>query len=283
MFGQINRKEPGENIVDEMSSFDLPAFPQVLWHVLELLRDPESSLIDIGNTISLDPGLSVKLLSTVNSAAFGLRQKVSTPQHAVSLLGRLQVECLVLGLATQRMLPDQATEGFHPEEYWRGASMRATLARCLAEGVCPDEAGFNFTAGLLQNMAVPLLAHHGPNEYGETLMASKSGNESLEDLEQEQFGWTHADVGAAMGSRWSFPEQLTDNITDHHTEPSAGDVISGPSRLVAQMSDMGSPEEFEKLLEQMHQIYGVTSDSVKAAFESALAEANELARILLSK
>ena len=283
MLGLLKKNDAGGEVAEELSNFDLPPFPQVLWHVLELLRDPESSLISIGETIALDPGLTVKLLSTVNSAAFGLRQKVSSPNHAVSLLGRHQVECLVLGLATQRLLPDQSTQGFKPDEYWKGAAMRATLARSLAEGVCPNEAGFNFTAGLLQNMAIPILAHHGPEEYGETLQAAQSGNEDLENLEHEQYGWTHAEVGAAMGKRWSFPEELTANITDHHSSPTAGDSISGPSRLVAQISDLGSKEEFERLLSQMHEIYGVSSDVVNTAFDQALEEANELARILLSK
>ena len=52
-----------------------------------------------------DPGLNVKVLKTVNSAAFGLSTRVSNLHHAVTLLGRSRLETIVLPQAVNNILP----------------------------------------------------------------------------------------------------------------------------------------------------------------------------------
>ena len=62
--------------------------------LLKLMRllneDPELAVIE--ETIRRDPGLTYKLLCLVNSVGIGLRMKIDTIGHAITLLGRQQIK-----------------------------------------------------------------------------------------------------------------------------------------------------------------------------------------------
>ena len=279
MLSFLRRTDPHKAFADALAGKELPAFPALLWDVLERLRDPHSSLDGTAERISMDPGLSVKLLRTVNSAAYGLRSCVHSVSHAVALLGRRHVESIVLALAVQKALPEGPHQSFDATDYWRGASARATVARHVAQLVCPRQAGFNFTAALLQDMAVPLLAHHGPKNYTELLTAAREDGEDLLSLERAEFGWNHALVGAWMGGRWEFPDDLVLAITDHHEAPCPTSTDYAPARIVAGLEEVEG--DLDWLVSTMQDSFEVAPDVVRHAIQTARTEADDLARIIL--
>ena len=69
--------------------------------MLAMLRDPESSMTDIAEQLQVDPGMHVKVLKTVNAAAFGLITRVTNLQHAAKLLGRSRLEAIILSHAVR--------------------------------------------------------------------------------------------------------------------------------------------------------------------------------------
>ena len=56
------------------------------------------SMREVAGLIAQDVGMSAGILKLVNSAFFGLRVHVSSPAHAVNLLGLEIVKALVLGV-----------------------------------------------------------------------------------------------------------------------------------------------------------------------------------------
>ena len=81
-------KKDGQELRDLLNGYQLPSFSAAVINVLGLLREPEASMNDIAKQLEIDPGMHVKVLTTVNSAAFGLSTKVANIPHAASLLGR---------------------------------------------------------------------------------------------------------------------------------------------------------------------------------------------------
>ena len=82
---------------DIVSSIDtLPSLPSVYVKLQKKIREPEASLDDIGEIISQDIAMTAKILQLVNSAFFGLYQKVESPARAVKLLGLDTIKALVL-------------------------------------------------------------------------------------------------------------------------------------------------------------------------------------------
>ena len=91
--------------------------------------------------------------------AFALRHKVRGVHHAVSLLGRSQLESMLISMAVRDTLPNSAKRGFEPRRFWTTSARRACTAAALADRIDPSTRSESFTASLLQDMAVPVLSH----------------------------------------------------------------------------------------------------------------------------
>jgi HD-like signal output (HDOD) protein len=72
-----------------------------------------------------------------------------------------------------------------------------------------------FAAALLQDMAVPLLAKELPTRYQSLFESRNDGTVRLSQLEEEEFGWTHAEAGATMARGWKLPESFASMIENH--------------------------------------------------------------------
>ena len=200
MFKMFTRKkaDPREELRDLLGGYEVPSMPSTAIKLLGLLRDPDVPMAEVASAVEMDPGLTVKILQLINSAAFGLLSEVSNLQHAVSLLGRSRLESLVLAFTAADRIP-ASVDCIQSRQFWGAAARRATLARVLAQHLHAATQAEAFTAGLLQDIAVPLLASKDPEIYSELL--SKWHEESdlhLDDLERERFGHDHATVGALM-------------------------------------------------------------------------------------
>ena len=99
---------------------------------------------------------------------------------------------------------------------WQDSLRRGLFSRELAKRLKLKDAEEVFTAALLQDMAIPLLAKELPEEYAELFENRAEGRVRLSDLEQEQFGWTHGEAAAIMASGWSLPNSFTRLLTSHN-------------------------------------------------------------------
>ena len=170
---------------------------------------------EIVERLMADPGLTVRILRTVNSAAFGLRHESTNLEHAINLLGRSRIESLVLTAAVSDSLPSPG--GIDTAGFWNTSARRACLARHLAKSLHPSQETEVFTAALLQDMAVPVLAESFPDRYAALYERSMiDDSPTLQELEQEAFGYDHARAGAMMAETWDLPESLITAIADHH-------------------------------------------------------------------
>lgn len=262
---------------------ELPNFPSLTLKVLEVLRDPEVDFEDVAEAIQWDPRLVLKLLSTVNSAAFAPKAKIDSVAHAVSYLGRAQLESLVIAVAVKGALPSQSTRGFEPSTFWLAAARRAALARAFSSKIHPAKTGEAFTAGLLLDLAVPAMAAGLGEAYGDILEASaESDAESLIVLERSLLQTTHAEVGGLLAASWGLPESLGSAIADHHT---GGAQLLPAVRLVAGLRETvsgteGMRSQDEAVLEQAREEFGLQPDWTVCAIEASLTEAADLQRRL---
>jgi len=266
-------------LTDILDRAVLPSFPAAVMCVLEKIRDEDSSLTQIADAVQCDPGLTVRILKTVNSASFGARRAIENVSHAVSFLGRSQLESLVLALAVKGALPRQDVRGFESSRFWTSAAQRATLARRFAAELHPADQGDCFSIGLLQDMAVPILATTAPDEYGPVLEEWHGVGESeLDRLEQEAFGWTHGEVGLRLADRWALPTKLADGIANHHGRGSA--AFAPSIHLVSFLRETAPDAGVEVLIEEGRSHYGLEADWMIETVIQACEEAYDLAELL---
>jgi HD-like signal output (HDOD) protein len=278
MFGFFKRKkvDPKKVLADTLGDMDLPSFSAGTMEALRLLRDPASNSDTIARSIEGNPGVVVGVIRMVNSAAYGLRQKVDRVSHAINLLGRSRIESVVVALAVKGGL-DRAAKG-SPKGFWREAAARAAFARSLAELLHPQTQSESFVAGLLQDMAVPLLVRARPEDYAPLLDEwARTKKDELADVEQKEFGWDHSEVGACVAAHWQLPPILTDAIGGHHE----GQGLVPPAvHLVSYLQGALGEGDVEPLVDAATAQYNVPADRVIRIIAESQERANDLARLL---
>ena len=264
-----------------LKGVEAPTFPSSTLRILQQLRDPATEVAEIATCLEGDPGLVVRVLRTVNTSAYGPANPIGDVHHAVNYMGRAQLEQIVLALAVRDALPAGEARGFDSARFWRVSSKRAALARLLGSRLHPARAGEGFTGGLLQDMAVPVLAHAREAEYGPILEAwHGDGSEPLDRLERQALGWTHADVGGLLGKHWELPGDLTNQIFRHHKSDVGDDELLPALRLVALLGENPADDGVEALTETARADYGLEPDWIGTALGQAEAQAGELSQRL---
>jgi putative nucleotidyltransferase with HDIG domain len=209
-----------ESVVQKVK--DLAALPQVVHQIIQLTNNPNASAKDLERLISIDQGMSTRVLNTVNSAYYGFSRKIASIKDAVVLLGFKAVRNLAMTVSVFDLFVGKTDrQNLRRGKWWRHSIDTALCARLIASqvaGVSPDEA---YTAGLLHDIGKPLLDRHGgaPYEQVEDLLA-----QGMPELlaEQRVYGCDHAEVGYAVSLHWGFPEKLVEAIGCHHTESADG-------------------------------------------------------------
>jgi putative nucleotidyltransferase with HDIG domain len=194
----------------------LPVQPGAAMRLLWMLEDPRTSAADLGRLIESDPALSTQVIRLANTAFYGLSGKVSSAWRAVT----------VLGLATVRALATTAAFDLFsekgrsvPDSFWEHSVTTAAASSSLARrvGVQANDA---FSAGLLHDIGTALVFRRAPRRYDSVLeRLAEDPSVTLVEAEHDEFGVTHAAVGAAALSVMKFPADLTEAIGLHHHAP----------------------------------------------------------------
>jgi diguanylate cyclase (GGDEF)-like protein len=196
----------------------LPSLPAIALEVIELCRQQDTKIHQIAATISNDPALSTKVLRTVNSSYYGLRQPVSTISHALVILGLNSVKTLALGFSLISDLRKATGSNSQVFRYWQECIYAAVGSRAVARQAGLIEHEEAFLGGLLQNLGVLALSQALGDDYFPLLQEAEKGEKRLWQLEREQFDLDHMQVGAALGEAWKLPPVLVAPIR-HHEMP----------------------------------------------------------------
>jgi HD-like signal output (HDOD) protein len=239
LFGLFKRREdPRKELRALLSGYELPSFPGLVMEALSLLRDPDSLMADVAKRLEADPGIHVKVLQMVNSAAFALANKVTNVHRAVTLLGRSRLETLILTHAVSKTISKDTIPGFDIKQFWFASARRAFVARGLASRLHPATQMEAFTAGLLQDMAVPVLAKVRAEHYPSILDEWRGDRVGLDVLERDRLGYDHTAVGMLMAEEWGLPDSLVVAISGHHRDQEGLPPPEPSVRLVSLLSDL---------------------------------------------
>ena len=195
----------------------LHSAPAVAQRVLEITRDDYFEIRDVVDCLEHDPALAASILRLVNSSHFGLSSKLLSVQQAVTYLGRRSLRLTVLSFGIIDGLMRSAPSVLF-ETFWRRALTVAVAARICARELRLD-CESAFTTGLFCDLGVLVLAQYDPKNYPRMYMDHAHDHELI-DAEQNQYGCDHMTLGAELLRRWSFPDELTEAVRDHHVVPS---------------------------------------------------------------
>jgi putative nucleotidyltransferase with HDIG domain len=215
---------------------NIPAFPPIVLRVLDLLSSENPDMAQLVNDIASDATLSAQVLRMANSPLFGLSAQIDTVQHAITTLGLVRVQSLVMAVATTSyMRAALRTEAL--QKTWRHTLATAILSRELARaGEMPPERAYSL--GLLHDIGRLGLLVAYPDDYDQILKVADRDSVSLLDQEQKLFGLDHCEAGRRLMEQWKLPHEFCVIVGRHHDPPSGGALDSlMVSYLACQMAD----------------------------------------------
>ena len=198
-----------------ISGAQLPALPQSAIRLLELSQNPDLGPAEFAAPIEADPGLTGQVLKFVNSSYFGFSREISSIKLAITLVGIRTIKNFALWSAVFSLLPNPKCGPFELKCLWQDSLRRALLSREVARLLGVKEAEEAFSAALLQDMAVPILAKEAPQVYVKLLEARDNGRLRLSMLEQKVFGWTHAEAAGMLARQWNLPDEFAALVERH--------------------------------------------------------------------
>ncbi len=197
---------------------DLPTLPQVMTRILSIVEDPRSCAKDLEAIMVRDPALTARILRLVNSAYYGVMQRVSNLSQAVVILGFDTVRAVALTVSVFDAFGPKGGAGvFDRVGFWRHSIGSAVIYQTLAAkigGIDPESA---FICGLLHDIGKLVLDRYAPNELRAILQCAEERKYSFLDAEREMVDLDHAHLGGWLLEKWRLPEDVVRWVSRHHS------------------------------------------------------------------
>ena len=229
MNNNSNKLDP-QQLVAEFK--DIPPMPNVMVKALSVIKNPTTGIAELAKIMHTDQAIATKTLSLVNSAFYGFRQKITSINKALVVLGMMKAKNIIMSLALKQMMTAQGSR-----ELWEHSIKCAVASELLAKEykvINPDDA---FVIGFLHDIGKMLLNVKNPLKYSKVRYMASQGNIDLIQIEDAQFGTNHCVLGALISKKWQLPVILTNCIRYHHDPinsslPSVCSIVYCADRLV---------------------------------------------------
>ncbi|MCB1722795.1 MAG: HDOD domain-containing protein [Gammaproteobacteria bacterium] len=133
--------------------FELPSLPDLAIRIGAAIDKANTTSEDIARLILLDPVLATRILSVVNSAAFGGVSQIANIQQATTRLGRSKVRSLVFSCLLKSIFRVPSGElQRRMEHIWQYSAQVAALSYVLGKATPGIDAERALLAGLIHDI-----------------------------------------------------------------------------------------------------------------------------------
>ena len=202
--------------------------PAAAMKLLTLLKDEKTSNAQIEQILRYEPGLTANILKLTNSAFFGLPTKIGSIRQAILLIGWKKLVQIVLASCVSAII-DKPVQGYDLSagDLWRHSVAVSVASEILVKELklsVPEEV---FTAALLHDVGKMVLGRYVKEDIA-VIDGEEMQDVPFEQVERSMFGIDHAEIGANILRRWSFPPAMISAVRWHH-DP---DAAPKPNHLI---------------------------------------------------
>ncbi len=212
---ELSPLAPLELLVQEIR---LPALPQVMMELMEVINDPKSSAQDMAHIIARDTALSSNLLRIVNSSYYSFPFPIDTVQRAVALMGIREISAIAFSASFLKMFNRTPVKCITIEAFWKHSIACGMMARALAVRCEMPNPERHFLSGLLHDLGRLVLAAHLPEWTGSLFATARERSLPLYQVEIESCGFDHGRFGGTLLKKWDFPSTLVAALSNHHRD-----------------------------------------------------------------
>ena len=196
---------------------DIPTLPTIVFELNKHLRDPDTSIKIVCDTIEKDQAIALKILKLVNSAFYGFRSKISDLRNAVVLLGYNAVRNAIVSLSVINAFPKRvALMDFDISQFWKHSLAVAVTSKNIAQLSKKESPDNCFVGGLLHDTGKVILAQYFPDLFESVWTTLQNEHLTFYEAEQKKLPIDHSKIGAHLAAKWQLPQGLVDAIRWHH-------------------------------------------------------------------
>ncbi len=188
----------------------LPSIPTSLKQIMNLIGSSRVTLEEIANLISQDLALTSRVLKVVNSAIYGVPERISSISYAIMMLGMDTVRGLVIGAAAFELM-QKVMAGL-----WRHSIACATVARIIAVRKDLRNVEEVAIAALLHDVGKVCFGLKYPLELKLAMDQAQDDEITLLEAEKGYFAEDHAAAGRWLTEKWRFNRKMVEIIACHH-------------------------------------------------------------------
>jgi diguanylate cyclase (GGDEF)-like protein len=220
-----------------------------------------------------DPAFAVRLLATVNSAAYRGANDVSDLTRAIGMLGIRGTRSIALGMVVSDLAPDDP-DG---DALLGNCVRRAIAARELAVAMGDRSGDDHFTTGLLLDAG---LMTRGAGSLADAAEIGRSPTVERPIRERALGRRPHPEIGSLMAGRYRFPDDVVTAIARHHDHempPERLAAVAWAAERVAGVFEGGGAERNRELAVSAAAKLGLAEDTVQRILEEMPARVSEAA------
>jgi len=206
-----------KNVVAKLDR--LPTVPRLYTALLDELAKPDPSIREVAGLIAQDVGMAAGILNSSIRLFSALRVHVSSPTHAVNLLGLEIVKSLVLSVGLFDRFNKDAFRDFDLEKLWRHSLSTGRLAqadRRPGKGQGAGPGTMLYRRAPATDVGKLVMATNFPDAYSRVIGHCQQGRGTVLDMERQVFGASHAEVGAYLLGLWGVDDAVVRAVYLHH-------------------------------------------------------------------
>ena len=210
----------------------LPAAPQILARLGQLLLDADSGLDDVIDLLRRDSGLTTLVMRVANSAAYNSGASFESLEQALPRVGLSEVYRLT-GFAAAAQLADRALPfyGISGARLRENSLFTGLVMESLAGSARLDPRAA-YTAGLLRSIGKIVVDRLMCGPMYRTGYAAR-GDMPLADWESAVVGLSNCETAAIVLEAWHFPSRTIAAIGDHYIPNPDSPALSSLLNLAA--------------------------------------------------
>jgi HD-like signal output (HDOD) protein len=249
---------------------ELPALPEILIQIQQLMTSNEFTATKISNLISNDPSMVAEILKVANSAYYSFAKEIKEVKFAVAYMGINEVYRIILSLSVVNSLSSDDKKSFN--KLWQHSVYTALCARHLSRKYEPlVSAGEVWAAAILHDIGKLVYLKFFPEHFRALFEYSEKNGVLFSESEKKFKLPKSSYLGVLLCDRWRLPIRVKEacefhgmydlsNSTGTSIENSFTRMISAGNLLAILMAENLSKQKSEEITSVIKSAFRLTDE-----------------------
>lgn len=193
--------------------------PHVAIRLTKLISNESSPLSEFEKLIRMDPTLVVRILRMVNSAYYGLKQRVDSISRALVFIGMKNLRNMVVTEALRDIFKSDADEAvFSRSKLWLHCAAVSICSQMISERIFGEKGEDAFLCGILHDIGMVVEDQVVHDAFIQACDAYSKNPKPIIGYEKKFIGTDHCEIGYLLAKEWQLPPAVRKGVKHHHGE-----------------------------------------------------------------